>query len=294
MSNLRGHARTGRLSIGTKCHASGRWFTPMDAVTFLCFFCMVLATLWAPGTALAQGTPAVTPFIAGGHDDDNSVEANAIVRLVSNKLCTGTLITPMAVLTARHCLNGDDTNPPMTFPIQVQVGGDSNNFLKVYTSNNIIPSRAWATGPQTTGNPGNDIAVLFLDPPGNAIPGSMPGPVLELAQIGHPSLVSPCPTSGCGDDANGGTYDPQLGMVGWAPSDAPRFRQIAFDSEFHHFPGKPDDRGQYWQHVQGSIHDDPGDSGGPLFVRRPVPGRPGLFFRDVIGVLSDVRHKRLR
>src|SRR5262249_40347575 len=41
---------------------------------------------------------------------------------------------------------------------------------------------------------------------------------------------------------------------------------------------------------QGSIHVDPGDSGGPLFVRRPDPHRPGSFYRDVIGVLSGDQH----
>src|SRR5262249_50938897 len=134
----------------------------------------------------------------------------------------------------------------------------------------------------------NDIAVIFLDPPGTL--GEVPGPALDYPQIVHPSLVSPCPTSGCGD-ADGGRYSPSFGMSGWAPQDAQPFRQVAFDSEFNHFPGLPDDRGQYWTHAQGSIHTNPGDSGGPLFVRRPDPKRPGEFYRDVIGVLSGYQHR---
>jgi len=267
----------------------------------------VIDTLAQPSPGRPSGRPlsGITPFIAGGQNDQNSLEANVVVLLTSNRTCTGTLVTPMAVLTARHCVNGDESgNPPIQYPVTITVGSDKNLPIHQYSSHNIIPSKTWAPGPQRADLPGNDIAVIFLDPlgsggitrPGNCPPASgspqpefCPGPVLEDAQIIHPSLSSPCPTTGCGDDANGGDYDPQLGMAGWAPQDAPRYRQVAYDTEFHHFPGKPDDRGQYWEHRQGSIHDNPGDSGGPLFVRRPVPNMRGVFYRDVIGVLHGVQ-----
>jgi hypothetical protein len=184
-------------------------------------------------------------------------------------------------------VNGDDSgNPPIQYPVTISVGNRNDKWVRQYTSNNITPSKTWAAGLQTTGNAGNDIAVIFLDPPGTSLPGARPGPAWDYAQIVHPSLTSPCPTSGC-NDANGGIYLPMLGMAGWAPVDAPVFRQVAYDSGFHHYPGRPDDRGQYWERVRGSIDVDPGDSGGPLFVRRPDPQRPGNFYRDVIGVLSS-------
>jgi hypothetical protein len=199
----------------------------------------------------------------------------------------------MAVLTARHCINGDvngrnGPNPPIQYPIIIQVGNQNGGWLRQYTSSNITPTKTWANGPQDANNAGNDVAVIFLDPPGT-LPPALPGPAWDYAQIVHPSLTSPCPTSGCGD-ANGGTYSPPFGMAGWAPQDAPVFRQVAYDTGFNHYPGRPDDRGQYWEHDQGSIHDDPGDSGGPLFVRRGDPKRLGFFYRDVIGVLSGDSH----
>ncbi len=251
-----------------------------------CLLCVTL--MFACWPAPAQQPPKLTPKIAGGGTDFSGPETDVVVKIASNITCTGTLVTPLAVLTARHCVNGDTSgNPPLQYPVTIYVGNQNGNWVRQYTSSNITPSKTWAAGPQTTGNAGNDIAVIFLDPPGpNA---SDPKPAWDYPQIVHPSLTSPCPNSGCGD-ANGGTYSPLLGMAGWAPQDAPVYRQVAYDSEFNHYPGLPDDRGQYWTHVQGSIHDDPGDSGGPLFVRRPDPSRPGSFYRDVIGVLSGVQH----
>jgi len=272
--------------------------------TICAFLCGVIAfqVAWSIGGSLSAhaGDAAQKPVprvaggqrdVAGGQRDSSNDETDVVVQLVSNnRVCSGTLVTSVAVLTARHCINGDDDNPPMSFPVTITIGERNDKPDRQYTSNNIITSKTWAAGPQTKGNAGNDIAVIFLDPPGTTVPGARPGPVLDYPQIVHPSLRSPCPTSGCGDD-DGGTYSPAFGMAGWAPQDARPFRQAAFDSEFHHYPGLPDDRGQYWTHIQSSIHVNPGDSGGPLFVVRPDPRRPGEFYRDVIGVLSAYQHR---
>jgi Trypsin len=242
------------------------------------------------GWLLVGPLGAQTPSIAGGGDDDGTPETDVVVQLISsnNLVCTGTFLTTMTVLTAAHCLNGTAGElPPMAFPITINVGSVQGSWVRQYTSNNVTPFKSWEAGPQQSSVFGNDLAILFLDPPGTILLGAKPGPAFDYATILHPTLSSPCPMSGCDNDSNGGDYSPPLGMAGWAPRDAGHARQVAFDTSFNHYPGSPDGVGQYWQHDQGSIHDDPGDSGGPLFVRRPVANQPGLFCRDVIGVCTE-------
>jgi hypothetical protein len=78
-------------------------------------------------------------------------------------------------------------------------------------------------------------------------------------------------------------------MAGWAPSDSQTLRQVASDNWFNHYPGDPGGVGQYWARGENSIHIDPGDSGGPLFVRRfrqTSSDGSGYWYRDVLGVTS--------
>lgn len=239
------------------------------------------------GPTVMSRASSPTPEVAGGGRDWSNAESDVVVQWTARvadgrlKTCSGVFVTPMAVLTARHCINGNDDpagpSPPIVFPITISVG-DSGTPITRYTSSRAV---TWAAGPQTYDNAGNDIAIVFLDSTG-----ATAGPALGYLQIVHPTFTSPCPVQGCGD-ANGGQYDPLLGMSGWAPTPPTFTRQLALDRDFNHFPGKPDDRGQYWRHPQGSIHLDHGDSGGPLFVRRPHPQEPGLFFRDVIGIAAS-------
>ena len=234
------------------------------------------------------------PEVSGGQVDPDTPESAVVVTVAGKGTCSGTLISPMAVITANHCISGTDresgTNKPATglgYPLTIVVRTATS--VEYYSSHNIVPTKTWGGVPQRHDDFGQDLAIIFLDPPGSmpsGTPGFMPGPADDYAQIVHPSLTSPCPTSGCGDDSDGGTYNPPFGMAGFAPQDSKPNRQVAYDSQYRHYPGNPDNAGQYWRHDQGSIHDNPGDSGGALFVRRAVPGGQGQFNRDLIGVIS--------
>src|SRR5215467_4744598 len=71
------------------------------AVTCLALFVSTTGTgCPAPGRSRA---PELT--IAPGNADPDSPDANIVVSL-DGHTCTGTLITPLAVLTANHCLTG--------------------------------------------------------------------------------------------------------------------------------------------------------------------------------------------
>lgn len=226
----------------------------------------------APKPAAAVQTRS--DALSGAANDVGTPQANVVVRLLGNTaMCTGTLITPTAVLTARHCVcNDEDNTGQMTFPIKVQIGNDITGFSDASTFRITSAAQMFPTfncDPlETPDEMGADLGILFLD-----------APVLDhnLVVPSRPSLTAPRPSDP--DDSNGGTYPMGIGMAGWALNDSPRFRraQTFVGYGFRHYP---DWSGQLWLYDQEQVNSNGGDSGGPLFVVRPDGSR------DVIGVLS--------
>ncbi len=106
-------------------------------------------------SAIIDGTP---------HDGD---PATLFVLTEGHRSCTGALIAPRAVLTARHCIEDVDTGRrARAQDIEVFQGrfGGENQYARVVdyetTEGRIIP----------LDDPSVDVAVLILDGPGNARP----------------------------------------------------------------------------------------------------------------------------
>jgi hypothetical protein len=73
---------------------------------------LYVALLLACWPVRAQQLPKPTPKIAGGGTDFSDPETDVVVKIASNITCTGTLVTPLAVLTARHCVTAIRAETP--------------------------------------------------------------------------------------------------------------------------------------------------------------------------------------
>jgi hypothetical protein len=147
------------------------------------------------GARIVNGTPS-------------SAAANAVVALdiAGEGSCTGTLIAPNLVITARHCLaNIDESTECGTFGAAFT---PSSISIYVGVNGQTVSARGLQTfvetGAGATNGCGHDIGLLLLD---RDVPGAMLAPVrLTKLTVGEPAW-----TSGFGEDGYGdltaGRYD---------------------------------------------------------------------------------------
>jgi hypothetical protein len=217
----------------------------------------------------------LTFAITRGSNDASTPEAAIVVQVLNpNGSCTGTLLTPTAVLTAKHCVTGTNFGsngslPAAQQPFTVLVGNPIGNGTAPIETHTTIGATVYGdNGPLNDQEHGSDVAILWLNP---AAPrGDATAPAFNYARIVRQNLASPAPSNG--DDSEGGHYNVSIGVAGWSPISGHdvSYRQVAYYSNLYHYPGYPDGgpgtpSGQFWVHGQGAGNVEPGDSGGPLF-----------------------------
>ncbi|RLB62706.1 MAG: peptidase [Deltaproteobacteria bacterium] len=119
----------------------------------------------------AEGTVSeLHQAIAGGYDDGEDTAVMAIVHLPSGSLCTGSLIAPNVVLTARHCVSPLE-NDAMVICAETTVGPlyppegfwvIVDQALTTSTTPQFLVQEVVGTGTSNDSLCGNDVAILIL------------------------------------------------------------------------------------------------------------------------------------
>ena len=216
--------------------------------------------------ALSAATGSPAHAISDGSVDASGPSADAVVQVLSDLSCTGTLITPNTVLTAGHCVSessrGTD-NPPHP-PAQrlarcpdnwqhaarwYPLGGD---HVIVVGRDRLRPTATRVANSYSM-TPCADMILLRLT---QAVPRSIAIPIPVLANLGDgPGTTDAVRLAGA-----------RFEMIGWGQDDSgsiPRLRQRAEGRYFSRTAEK------LIPAVDAGAAMQPGDSGSPLLWRSP-------------------------
>jgi len=169
----------------------------MRSSTLLVLAGLSLAACAAPAAPTAHDEPTgvAAAAIIGGTQSSTSQDAVILIAMSDGGFCSGTLIAPNLVLTARHCVSN----------INEQTGAVSGDLapssLSIATGVSATPSKATVKGKQifhdtSSQLDGHDLGLILLE---KDVPGAKVAPVRFTPPTQGESTVA----VGYGDGANG-------------------------------------------------------------------------------------------
>jgi hypothetical protein len=237
--------------------------------------CLLLAAACSRSGARSDGEAvgSLSQAVLNGTNDNLNLEANTVVALENptrpGVACSGTLITPLVVLTASACVAPAKAGPQPN----VRVGADFTT-AKIYASKQNADV---LTGPGAA-----EIALVYLDPT---------HPVLEEAKSARQMLTLPEPLPWDPNDPETAYDFRNMGVAGWSPlgeDGQPRGTTANIRQQFTRAVLRVHTADGETTWVRDVTANDgalvEGDLGGPIFVTDTAGARQVLGVATKIGV----------